>query len=1047
MEWLSGRSRESAWATGTKSQAGKSPARPCLLPLPAVVAREAVLVAQLDRPKHDAADQRQQYLKLSSVSTREGRLEKRPHKHLLVPFWFVVTGSVLLAVVLAVVGTFVPIDYYSTRLRDQTTESCSSAVAMGNKLLADLVYNEVTSTSYVSLLHSVELNIIGFTMEPAYSAVGALGGSIATRNGFGNGWTGDRDFEERAELSRFAWASLEPQWRENFGTPIDGFSAQVANNGRRARTDNLLLGFASGQTVGISFWTTRTDYCLEADCDWTCWEDGFAFSGPTIETVSVMPGNLAKFDCRDRCQSHEGCNYWTVMTVTGDCFLKSALGNRTEANFTISGTPICDPDVSEVIGSIGYVAEGTQMMFWQVDQTGKPGQMFASTSQEEPVNFTKQVWYTVQARLAEQGRPLTGAWSDIFPFNSDSAIAYTLPVAYCGDYSCMEGVIATNMPLGGVSYDAFTLWWKFKRLLSLPPYEFPIGTENSSMFIVSRMARSPEQEGLLVGCSDGCPGVPGVAGLRELSHAENFSSPAVVATSKAILHRFTTWSNASLEDHQNFTFKPDNVEEIFEPGAYCDREFSQLTHGCECWQVGTISVRLDDDTAWLVVLVLPAASFAQKSSEVARNATLQVQWIDRHSAEKVTSARRKSLCVALAVLLLSACLGTCLGLRVSSRLEELTDLTQRLSNLDFTQPSKLKVCLISDVINLQQAFCSLTRGIQAFARFVPEPVVLSLVHGQNIQMEEREVTILSSDIEDFTKISEALGHLELLFMLTRYLSVMQRVVQMYKGVVAEILGDGLLIYWNAPDDVEKPAELACAAAVLMQEKVMDLLNDEFSSIDLPRIRIRIGIHTALVSSGTVGSEMKKKFGVLGPGVDIANHLESSCKVYQKQTLVSERTMNALSPDSGFSFMEVGSERIEGEDEPMKIYELISRDWSPRGDLAEESGMPSALEGLEKAAVTPVAMEATQTASRLFGPPDQHQSPGSVAGMVAVRSRRSRRAHWQGDEDAAQAVAESGESLQRNSALFSNEGMLELLQSTSSVASLSGTMSMASQVYV
>ncbi|CAK0875101.1 unnamed protein product [Prorocentrum cordatum] len=894
---------------------------------------------------------------------------------------------------------------------------------------------------------------MGFVMEPAYSAVGSLGGSVAIQNMFENGWTGNRDFDERVQLSRFAWASLEPQWLDTLGTRNAEFDSQV-NNWRRARTTNLKIGFASGQWIGMTFESDRSDYCSDKSCTAQCWRYHMESNGSTVETVKVTLGSTAPFDCREQCQSHTGCNYWTLITLTGDCILKSDVGELKYRNDAISGIPNCVPDLSETVNSFGHVADGTHMSFWPIYdfKTGAPGPMTTITTPE--ANTTKEPWYLPQAQLAKQGRPLTGAWSNIHVHNDNVAIAWTIPVAYCGDYSCLDGVIATTIGLAGVSYDAFGLWLAFRDRLSRPPYEFPIGSDNSSMFIVSRKARSPGQEGLLVGCSDGCPGVPGADDIRDMLHidgqlpyAANFSNPAVTATSRAILQRFGTWSNRSLDEHQMFTFWPKGVDHIFEPGEGCLAELDQAGLGGECWQASTISVRLDEATAWLVVLVLPAASFAQKSSEVARNATLQVQWIDRHSAEKVTSARRKSLCVALAVLLLSACLGTCLGLRVSSRLEELTDLTQRLSNLDFTQPSKLKVCLISDVINLQQAFCSLTRGIQAFARFVPEPVVLSLVHGQNIQMEEREVTILSSDIEDFTKISKALGHLELLFMLTRYLSVMQRVVQMYKGVVAEILGDGLLIYWNAPDDVEKPAELACAAAVLMQEKVMDLLNDEFSSIDLPRIRIRIGIHTALVSSGTVGSEMKKKFGVLGPGVDIANHLESSCKVYQKQTLVSERTMNALSPDSGFSFMEVGSERIEGEDEPMKIYELISRDWSPRGDLAEESGMPSALEGLEKAAVTPVAMEATQTASRLFGPPDQHQSPGSVAGMVAVRSRRSRRAHWQGDEDAAQAVAESGESLQRNSALFSNEGMLELLQSTSSVASLSGTMSMASQVYV
>jgi class 3 adenylate cyclase len=335
-------------------------------------------------------------------------------------------------------------------------------------------------------------------------------------------------------------------------------------------------------------------------------------------------------------------------------------------------------------------------------------------------------------------------------------------------------------------------------------------------------------------------------------------------------------------------------------------------------------------------------------------------------------------------------------------------------------------------------------------------------------MEERQVTILSSDIQDFTKMSEQLGQVELLFMLTRYLSVMQRVVHMYKGVIGEILGDGLLIYWNTPDDVEKHAELACAAAVLMQDKVMDLLNDEFSHVNLPRIKIRIGIHTALVSSGIVGSEMKKKFGCLGAGVDVAEHLESSCKRLQKRTLVSERTLNALPLDSGFRYEEVGIEQVDGEDEPLKIYELISRDWSPDESQPAVSDVPSAPDGEEDVAAPPEVAGVTRTMSRAacaLSSPEQQQSPSGFPGIISVRSRRSnasrvsfgrdssvasgrgavrvssRRTTLQDDQDAAQAVAESGESLQRNAALFS-DAMLQLLQSTSSVASLSDPTSLA-----
>ncbi|CAK0811259.1 unnamed protein product, partial [Prorocentrum cordatum] len=96
-----------------------------------------------------------------------------------------------------------------------------------------------------------------------------------------------------------------------------------------------------------------------------------------------------------------------------------------------------------------------------------------------------------------------------------------------------------------------------------------------------------------------------------------------------------------------------------------------------------------------------------------------------------------------------------------------------------------------------------------FKRYVPNSVVRDIVRGDEramrLHVSQREVTIMFSDIANFTPIAESLKQVDLLFLLTRYFSIMTRIVETYEGLVAEILGDGLVVFWNTPDDVSDHA--------------------------------------------------------------------------------------------------------------------------------------------------------------------------------------------------------------------------------------------------
>lgn len=212
---------------------------------------------------------------------------------------------------------------------------------------------------------------------------------------------------------------------------------------------------------------------------------------------------------------------------------------------------------------------------------------------------------------------------------------------------------------------------------------------------------------------------------------------------------------------------------------------------------------------------------------------------------------------------------------------------------------------------------------------MPEGVVRKIVKGgekeRRPHVSMRTVTIMFTDIRDFTAISETLSQTDLLFVLTRYLTAMTGVAEHYRGEVTEILGDGLLIFWNTPEDVPDHAAKACAAALAMQEALASL-NGELQSRDFPRLSIRCGLHTGSVLSGNIGCSKKMKFGCLGDPVNLASRLEGLCKHYGVDVICSGATYDALEQDAGFNFVtrKLALVQVKGKREPTWVYEVMAR---------------------------------------------------------------------------------------------------------------------------
>src|SRR5204863_8027790 len=128
--------------------------------------------------------------------------------------------------------------------------------------------------------------------------------------------------------------------------------------------------------------------------------------------------------------------------------------------------------------------------------------------------------------------------------------------------------------------------------------------------------------------------------------------------------------------------------------------------------------------------------------------------------------------------------------------------------------------------------------------------------------EEREVTVLFSDLRNFTSMSEKLTPQEMLGILNRYFSRMDAIVARHRGVVDKYMGDALMALFGAPLANPDDADRAMQAALEMTE-ALDDLNRQLNQRGLPTIGLGIGINTDVVVAGNMGSETRLNYTVIG----------------------------------------------------------------------------------------------------------------------------------------------------------------------------------------
>jgi adenylate cyclase len=250
----------------------------------------------------------------------------------------------------------------------------------------------------------------------------------------------------------------------------------------------------------------------------------------------------------------------------------------------------------------------------------------------------------------------------------------------------------------------------------------------------------------------------------------------------------------------------------------------------------------------------------------------------------------------------------------------ISDTTAQMRRFDFS-PSE-GVTAFNDV---QETIDGLERAktvVRAMEKYVPIDLVRELYATNREPVlggKLHELSIMFSDIRDFTPLSERLAPDDLARVLGRYFETMTAAVTAAGGTVDKFIGDSIMAFWNAPGARPDHAALACRAALDCLAATRRLYASKDWS-GLQPLFTRFGIHTDTVLVGHFGAPARLSYTALGDGVNLAARLESLCKLYNVAVLVSEAV--ELRARDGFVFRLIDTVAVKGKTKAVGVYELL-----------------------------------------------------------------------------------------------------------------------------
>ncbi len=285
--------------------------------------------------------------------------------------------------------------------------------------------------------------------------------------------------------------------------------------------------------------------------------------------------------------------------------------------------------------------------------------------------------------------------------------------------------------------------------------------------------------------------------------------------------------------------------------------------------------------------------------------------------------------VGLAILALSLLTAVILGRGIARPVRDLAEAARAVSSFDFRRVPRAKGSAFRELDSAAGSFNAMLSGLRWFETYVPRSLVLRLIHlGEDgVRSEERQVTVIFTDIVGFTTASQQLTPRETADFLNHHFALLAAEIEQTGGTVDKYIGDSVMAFWGAPDDQPDHAERACQAALAIAA-ALERENRARAERGLPEVRIRLGLHSGPAIVGNIGAPGRVNYTLIGDTVNLANRLEAFGKEIDADdaaavVLLSEETRALLG--AGWRVADLGAHEMRGRVGEIGVFRLLGRD--------------------------------------------------------------------------------------------------------------------------
>lgn len=302
--------------------------------------------------------------------------------------------------------------------------------------------------------------------------------------------------------------------------------------------------------------------------------------------------------------------------------------------------------------------------------------------------------------------------------------------------------------------------------------------------------------------------------------------------------------------------------------------------------------------------------------------------LDRSALDRVVLAGW----IGLGILALALIAAVVLGRAIARPVRDLATAAHAISAFDFRRVPRAEGSAFRELDSAAQAFNAMLGGLRWFETYVPRSLVLRLIRlGEDgVQSEERQVTVMFTDIVGFTAASQHLAPRDTAEFLNHHFALIAAAIEDSGGTLDKYMGDGAMAFWGAPDDQPDHAERACRAALAI-ERALNADNRTRRTQGLPPVRLRIGLHSGAAIVGNIGAPGRVNYTLIGDTVNLANRLEA----YGKEAtpggdaessaviLLSGETRAQLGPSWGVA--DLGVHQMRGRAGSIGVFRLMRED--------------------------------------------------------------------------------------------------------------------------